>query len=363
MVERTNVNGAFRMLSALGMILIVAGHADFHIFDLGGLFPYYSFHVELFLFVSGYFYRESDEEQPGKYLKRKVKRLLLPYVIWNLFYGLLAALLHSAGFLIGEGLSLRTLFIEPFLSGHQFGYNFSAWFVPALFLVEAINLFMRKVLKALHLNREWLIMAGCLALGMLTVRFSIDGHVWGYYKLPGRILIMLPAFELGQLYKSKLEAVDRLPNSVYFGFLFFIQLVIVFSCRGLAFSTVWCTGFANGPVIPFLTVLTGIAFWLRVAKILAPLLEKNAFFDRLGAGTYSVMMHHILSFLLVKCVFSVIAEGTPYCPDFDRQAFLTDINYIYVPHGVEAAKWLYLTAGIVLPLLIQYGKERFFKRR
>ena len=51
-------NKEFRILSAIGMILVVAGHLGFNVFDVGGLFPYYSFHVFIFLFVSGYFYKK-----------------------------------------------------------------------------------------------------------------------------------------------------------------------------------------------------------------------------------------------------------------------------------------------------------------
>ena len=50
-------NAAFGILSALAIIMIVAGHADYNILTVGELFPYYSFPVPLFMFISGYFYR------------------------------------------------------------------------------------------------------------------------------------------------------------------------------------------------------------------------------------------------------------------------------------------------------------------
>ena len=51
-------NKELRILSAIGIILVAAGHLGYNLFDIGGLFPYYSFHVFIFLFVSGYFYKE-----------------------------------------------------------------------------------------------------------------------------------------------------------------------------------------------------------------------------------------------------------------------------------------------------------------
>ena len=131
-------NRQFRVLSAFGIIFVVAGHLGYGVFDLGGLFPYYSFHVFIFLFVSGYFYKDEAEKNIGSYIWKKCRGLLLAYFLWNLFYGILAQVLHKAGFSLGESLSFRTLFLSPFIDGHQFLYNFSAWFVPALFLIEVM---------------------------------------------------------------------------------------------------------------------------------------------------------------------------------------------------------------------------------
>lgn len=208
-------NRQFRILSALGIIFVVAGHLGYHFLDVGGLFPYYSFHVYIFLFVSGYFYREQSEDDIFRYIYRKCITLMVPYFLWNLFYGILARLLHRAEFSLGESLSFKTLFLSPFIDGHQFLYNFSAWFIPALFLVEVINVVMRKVLGVLRLKNEWLILAGCLIL-----------------------------------------------NSVF--------------CAGLAFGVVWVGSFANGPVVPYLTVMTGKCFFMILDMYIWPEVRKGA---------------------------------------------------------------------------------------
>ena len=180
MIEK-QINTTFRILSSICILLVVAGHADFHIFDLGGMFPYYSFHVMAFLFISGYFYYEESEKDIISYIKRKMCKLMLPYLAWNFFYGLVASVLHFFGFAIGGPINLKTLFLEPFLSGHQFGYNYASWFVPALFLIEILNICMRKILGFLHIKNEWFIASACFLAGIFTVWLSINGHVWGYF--------------------------------------------------------------------------------------------------------------------------------------------------------------------------------------
>lgn len=364
-------NVTFGILSALAILMIVAGHAGYDILTVGGLFPYYSFHVPLFLFISGYFYRQEEEAHPLAYLKKKGKRLLVPYFAWNAVYGVISwALRAFGGFSMGEGLSLKTLFLSPFLNGYQFIYNYAAWFVPVLFMIEVMNLCMRLIIRRplrrwFGTDGEWLFLLGSLAVGMLVVQFAIEGRVWGLYKTPGRILFLYPCFQMGQFYKKKLEEQDRLGNLPYFVIVIGVQVLLHLCCNGLAYSSVWCTGFANGPLIPYVTAVSGTAFWLRVAKILSPLCAggqndrsaAGSFLLYLGRNTYAVMMHHVMAFMLVKMVLAGIAAHTRYLSDFDFVRFYGDIDYYYAVKGSEAFNMVYLAAGVGLPLLLQRGLD------
>lgn len=206
------INPKFRILSALDIIFVVAGHADFGVFDVAGFFPYYSFHVGVFAFVSGYFYKEKNEQNVRKYLMKKIKHLLVPYYVWNLIYGVFTTLLRTSGFSIGSEITFKSLLLDPFLGGHQYGLNFAAWFVPVLFLVEVINIFMRKILDFLRLKKETFIFFVTLIMGMAVVWLAIRGSVWGYYKHIGCLLFLFPVFQAGQFYKKKLEVkVEKLP--------------------------------------------------------------------------------------------------------------------------------------------------------
>ena len=359
MVEtNTGENRQFRILSALGIIFVVAGHLGYGVFDLGGLFPYYSFHVYIFLFVSGYFYKDEAEKNIGGYIWKKCTALLVPYFLWNLFYGILAQILHQAGFSLGEGLSFKTLFLSPFLDGHQFLYHFSAWFVPALFLIEVMNVCMRKVLSVLHIKYEWLIFICSLVLGMLTIQLAIGGHVWGMYKFPGRLLLMFPGFQMGKIYKEKIERHDTLSDGIYFLMVIGVQILISIFNAGLAFGVVWVTSFANGFVVPYLTVVTGIAFWLRTARLISETPVVSEKLVTVGRNTYSVMMHHVAVFMLIKGIFYLCSCLTSLCAGFDRELFFHDINYVYLPGGTEASKWIYILAGIGVPLLIAEGLKK-----
>ena len=363
--DKTEYNITFGILTGTAIVMVVAGHLGYGVLTVGDLFPYYSFHVPLFMFISGYFYKEVGKGQTFGYVKKKVCRLLVPYLLWNLVYGLLAWLLRGYGFSMGEEISVRTLFLAPFMHGYQFIYNYAAWFVPVLLVIEMMNLLMRFIcgwsFEKLSRRRdeggnlEWFYLAGSLAIGMIVVCLAIGGHVWGDYKAAGRILFLYPSYQMGQFYKKKLEKHDTMGNLVYFAIVMGVQTLLQIGCNGLAFSSVWCTGFANGPLVPYVTIVTGIAFWLRIAKVAAPVIGRSRVIRFLGQNTYTVMMHHVLVFMLIKMILAGVAAGTGLCGDFDFAQFYSNIDYIDLVNGVEHFKMVYLAAGVGVPLAIRYG--------
>ena len=374
-------NLTFTILSAIGIVLILLGHLDFGVLTLGGLFPYYSYHVMIFVFVAGYFYKEEDEENIPGFLIRKTKSLMLPYFIWNVIYGLLCMFLKLFGFEFGGNISLYNLFVAPFMGGHQFGLNAPSWFVPALFLLEVCNILGRMVFKgsircikkivmtiageipdmAVEEPAEWIIMAVYLIMGIVAVYLAQRGSVYDYYKIPGRIMLMAPAFQFGRLYKTKLENIDKLPTVIYMGGCLFINLILTFIHVGLAYSTVWVTGFGATPLTPFITMFTGIALWLRISRLLALGMTKGTLTERvvsfIGTHTFDAMTHHLTIFLIIKIILYLIGRIGHVFEDFDVTAFRTDIYYTYVPAGIESFKWVYLAIGIALSQVI-YITER-----
>ena len=59
---KTDYNMTFGILSGLAIIMVVAGHLGYNILTVGDLFPYYSFHVPLFMFIYGFFYIETEKK-------------------------------------------------------------------------------------------------------------------------------------------------------------------------------------------------------------------------------------------------------------------------------------------------------------
>mgnify|MGYP001028457943 CR=1 FL=1 len=83
------INTQFCLLSALGILMVVDGHLGSSYLDVGGLIQYYFFHMQMFVFISGYFYK-GCKNGIRSYAVHKFLHLMVPYFIWNFIYGVLA---------------------------------------------------------------------------------------------------------------------------------------------------------------------------------------------------------------------------------------------------------------------------------
>ena len=135
----------FRALYLIAIVLVVDGHTALDdMFSMGGLFRYYSFHLMLFAFGAGYFFRFHGGVLSD--LAARAKKLLVPLYVWNAIYGVGAALLRRfGGFEIGAPLSPYTLLVAPIVDGEHFAWNLGSWFVfPLLLAATAFILYKKK---------------------------------------------------------------------------------------------------------------------------------------------------------------------------------------------------------------------------
>lgn len=119
----------------IGILLVVYGHA----LDGNGLrYLIYAFHMPLFFFLSGIVFHHKKYESFWIYLKKDIRRILIPYLI----FAFLSLLLW---FFIGLPENHRTtsLFIYQFLSifygngsGDGLAFNNLLWFLPCLFVTK-----------------------------------------------------------------------------------------------------------------------------------------------------------------------------------------------------------------------------------
>lgn len=295
---RGKSNKAFMILSALGIIFVVDAHLWSRMSFFTQVFPYDSFFMPMFIFISGYFFKEKYIESMKSvvgFVKNKVTKLLLPYFGWIAFYGVLTYVLTEKGILNYQKWEFVPLVKNIFFVGTSFGLNSPSWFVPVLFIVSVIYLFARKTF-----NRIWnepVAMAVLFTLGTVAVYFSSQSALTEFKLLTAKTFFFLQFYELGIFFKKYLEKwFDKINPLVLVSVCICINLVLL-SIYGTKINFPSCAsmvGFrTNNVFLPMITTLTGTAFWLKISKLAAPWLGDNKVVNFISDNTFFVMTHHL----------------------------------------------------------------------
>lgn len=108
-------------------------------------------------------------------------------------------------------------------------------------------------------------------------------------------VVSVVLFGIGTLYKKVLEKYDTVCSTVYFAVIMFAQLTIILVYGKLpVYIPSWCSAFPEGPVLPIVEGCLGIAFWLRIAKIMEPILGHNKLVLIISNNTFAIMIHQFL---------------------------------------------------------------------
>lgn len=343
------------------MVFIVSGHLNSGGLNLAfNIFPPYSFHVGAFVFISGYFYKAEKEKHPKEYLSARFKRLIIPLYLINALYGVWAQIAHGIGFRYGGPLTIYNVLLDPLFGGHAFAWDLPLWFVAPLFFTQLIYFCVRKLFH-LSSRADWPLFCIFLLLGIASAWFFGPGGVDGRFPLLvllARIAYFLPCYSMGQLYRTHIEERDTVSNIKYFSILIGIQICILIVCAGkITFVPSWGQ-YSSSPIIPFAVTATGIAFWLRVSKMLGPVIGKSKVVLAIANNNYSIMAHQMFAIVMVQLAIYFLSLLVPIT-SFDSSQFFSSIWYSWVPGRIAnspdasaAFRTVYLAAGIGVPILM-----------
>lgn len=269
-------NKQFIILQAIAIILVLIGHKGAGFETFNNWFYIYSYHMAIFIFISGYFFSIKNILNLKSYIWKKVKSLIIPYYIYNLIYGIIVTILRKNGIVdFGNDLSLKSFFIDGWIDGQPYMLNLATWFVLSLFLIQISFSFIRLLCEKIKFNNEYLILATLLIFGISTIAITNSEITISPYFLPIlRVLFLLPFFQFGYIYKNKLEKIDNINSIFYFGILFIaIQLVKLYA--GNNFYDYYCVEmeFKSFYILAYITSFIGILFFYDSPKYLQSLLE------------------------------------------------------------------------------------------
>lgn len=353
---KKEINYQFKVLYAIGIINVLMAHS--HSENLAfwnELIHFAGYTIALFVFGSGYFYNPKNERNIFNYIYKKFLKLIVPLYLWNFFYALLILCLSRLGITIGAPVTVYKLFVTPLYSSKLLGYNDPAWFLVPLFVTEVYNVLVRRLTSGISgFKTDLAILIFNLFLGFMGVALSIYSPGCGWQLFFTRFMYFAPFYSMGYFYKTYLEKKDTFSSFWYFMVIIVIELfLILINGHTSSYSIVAMDPkFFENPFLPFLSGLLGIAFWLRIAKILTPVIGRSKVINTIADNTFPIMMNHILGFMILKLFYLLLSNVFDFMPKFDIEQFKIDVFYFYVPRG-RGFPMLYVVAGILVPICIQ----------
>ena len=125
----------------IGILLVVIGHVyafNRQIVDRFFVIWLYSFHMPLFFIISGMLIAYKDEKDIWKFVKKRIKGILIPYVFFSIFSIIVFAIVNDFN---------REVFVQN-VKATICGVGIDTlWFLPALFFGEVIFFVLRNLLK------------------------------------------------------------------------------------------------------------------------------------------------------------------------------------------------------------------------
>ena len=345
---KTKTNKQFMMLSVIGIIIMITCHLAGEYYKYIKFFPF----IIIFIFISGYFYNEKHEENIKQYIWKKFKKLMIPFFIINLIYGIINYILRKNGIInYGSDITLYTLFIQPFINNSQFVFNFPAWFVPTLFLVNCSYIIIHKISKKSRILNNYVLLVIFIILQMITVYFRNVAQNQTLIVAVFKVVFFLPFFHLGVLYKDKWQKYDdKIPTIPYLIVLWAIDFALTKNLGDLIYDMHDFSGFqTNSLILPFITSIISILFYTRIARVLSGFLGDNKFINYISNHTYAIMTHHIFIMFMITSILNVVKA-----PYFNMERYQNGWIYIYeIPNWNYLLHLIYIIVGITGPLLLQ----------
>ena len=366
--RRSKSNKKFMLLSAIGILMVVEQHAWAGFSLFGDFIPYNSFFMPMFVFISGYFNKVDASTSLPKYLWKKVKTLLLPYVGLSLFV-----------FLVQQGINWYKLGEAPSVPSWYLGYaldrvitdgSFAAiagplWFVVSLFATLVVYALLKKLLYKVWNRYVMLGLFCCLHVLVVYLAKTTEPESLTYYLVPLKVLFFLPFIELGILYRDRLEKKHtalsggwKIAILVVMILANMVRMIYLPASYDVAFDSISdLSGFTSPYYItPLVSSLIGILFWLTLADLVGRPVLESRFINYMSCNTFWIMGLHILFFNLLNCVLLAVSEHITPLLYFDAEAFRGSEWYYWEIHA--NFKLVYVLVGVLGPLGLKWLWDR-----
>lgn len=336
--QSTNKKAFMNYMKAFGIFYLLIWHAGCPHLNVFVIL----FFLQMFFFISGYFYKDEYTSHPMKFISKRIKTLYIPFVFYctlllllnNLFVHVHIyenSMIMSSAKLFSHFLQILSLKPKPQLAG-------AMWFVSALIITCVIFCVLSYLIKFAPKKNHESIRMLCVVILLITANYLSLEKI----RLPVYTDIAFMAiffYYTGYLYQ-KYETI--IPNS----FVLALSSVLILAL---------CTKYGHIQIaqrkyidLPFLLVcgLTGIYFNLYISKLLAAKKTVRVI-NYIGENTLIILALHFLAFKAAS-LFLIHFQHLP----IDAM-----VSFPTIKGTSKHWWWLYALSGLLFPLIIRYNYE------
>ena len=324
---------------ALGIILVVMGHAQ-----SVGHNMIYLFHMPLFFFISGYFYKDIYSEKPNLLIKKRFKNLYIPFIKYEILFLIFHNLFVKFKFYTNfEGRIFDMNTLKDFFVSLTKILTFNGtellviplWFLPSLFLTTVLFCFI----SAICIEESEVIRAGViLLLGIIGIKIPIiiDQYIF-CRQVINTALVALIFYYLGYLYSRFREKIKLNVIVAIAAFIFLLisrkYFNVFLDIRNMFFN----------PILLIPDSLCGIYVVIYISKIVSNININLRGLNYIGRNTIPILAWHMLIFKIID-----IIQIKMYKIPIERLGELAPIN--------SSGIWwiIFSIAGVLIPTSICY---------
>ena len=259
------------VLKGIGIIFVVLGHFIIPEF----LHNYiYSFHMQLFFFISGYLMNLNREMYTIDYICKKVNSLIVPFFIFN-FTGIVYWNIRTYIFQ-NTILPFKKNASELFCLENITGWNEPVWFLLSLFIIEILSYILLNN-KSYNMNLIFLlsIIVGIIYNNVEDLPFQIDGAIIGF-----------SFFIFGYIIKDK-SIIERLYKKCTFKYVIILLILSIFFSY-INGSVNMSVGNLSNSIYTYISAFSGIMLF----SLLAYKINKSKILEFIGRNSLFIMLTH-----------------------------------------------------------------------
>lgn len=282
---------------------------------------------------------------------------------WSVAYAIFVNILRAVSDIkVGIPFGWKEYIGGILFNGEIFDINSPAYFVPILFYTEIGYLVLRRFLGKMW--NEWIAMIVFTVIGSCVVYHSIKVNSNYHFSSPITMLLKVSFcvqfLQVGVLYKIKLEKwMNKYSSLIYCVFSTVIMWLITqligdagWGLNWLSFNGNWLQINNILCIMPLVTSILGICFWLSISKMLVPSLGNSRLVNFISSHTFEIMMNHILFMAIFNWIL-VLVNKYFVLPGVDENSALTSSWYRY-PLNDGGMYFIYFTVGLLGSLWLSF---------